>query len=75
MKTTAGQLITILSNDAQRFDEASMFFNYMWIMPFQYIVSCYMMYRAVGLSTIVGMSALTVEAIFIQGEHYELENK
>lgn len=69
MRTTAGQLITILSNDAQRFDEASLFFNYSWIMPFQYIVSCYMMYRAVGLSTIVGMSAITIEAILIQGKY------
>lgn len=71
MKTTTGQLITILSNDAQRFDEASMFFNYIWIMPFQYLVSCYMMYITVGLSTLVGMSAIIIEALLIQGKDFK----
>lgn len=66
-QTAAGQLVNLLSNDVQRFDMASNFLHYAWIMPIQAVIAFYIMYRSVGVAAVAGMLAITLEAIPLQG--------
>nr|XP_023011971.1 multidrug resistance-associated protein 4-like [Leptinotarsa decemlineata]XP_023011972.1 multidrug resistance-associated protein 4-like [Leptinotarsa decemlineata] len=66
-QTAAGQLVNLLSNDVQRFDMASNFLHYIWIMPIQAVVAFYVMYRSVGISAVAGMLAIAIQAIPLQG--------
>lgn len=36
-QTGSGQIMNLLSNDVNRFDQLTMFLNYIWIMPIQVI--------------------------------------
>ncbi|KAG5881559.1 hypothetical protein JTB14_033064 [Gonioctena quinquepunctata] len=74
-QTAAGQLVNLLSNDVQRFDMASNFLHYIWIMPIQAVVAFYVMYRSVGISAVAGMLALTIQAIPLQGYLSKLQGK
>lgn len=66
-QTAAGQLVNLLSNDVQRFDIASIYLHYAWIMPIQAVIAFYIMYRSVGVAAVAGMLAITLEAIPLQG--------
>lgn len=59
--------MNLLSNDVQRFDLASNYLHYAWIMPIQSILAFYVMYRSVGIAAIAGMAAITIQAIPLQG--------
>ncbi|KAJ8938371.1 hypothetical protein NQ318_022869 [Aromia moschata] len=66
-KTAAGQLVNLLSNDVQRFDQASVFLHYIWLMPIQCVTGFYVMYRSVGIAALAGMLLMALEAIPLQG--------
>ncbi|KAJ8945507.1 hypothetical protein NQ318_017951, partial [Aromia moschata] len=66
-QTAAGQLVNLLSNDLQRFDTASNFLHYIWIMPLQAVIAFYVMYRSVGIAALAGMIAMALEALPLQG--------
>ncbi|XP_020706768.2 probable multidrug resistance-associated protein lethal(2)03659 [Athalia rosae] len=57
-RTTIGQAVNLLSNDVNRFDVAVIFFHYLWIGPLETIIITYFMYTEVGISAIIGVSAL-----------------
>lgn len=67
-QTAAGQLVNLLSNDLQRFDTASLYLHYIWIMPLQAVIAFYVMYRSVGIAALAGMIAMGLEAIPLQGK-------
>ncbi|KAJ8935678.1 hypothetical protein NQ314_012699 [Rhamnusium bicolor] len=71
--TAAGQLVNLLSNDVQRFDMASNFLHYVWIMPIQFVIAFYIMFRSVGISAIAGMLAISLQAIPLQGNSFILQ--
>ncbi|XP_038209218.1 multidrug resistance-associated protein 4-like [Zerene cesonia] len=66
-ETTAGKVVNILSNDLQRFDLAFTFLNYVWIIPIQLVVVCYLGYVQAGYAALIGIAALMVIALPIQG--------
>jgi ATP-binding cassette subfamily C (CFTR/MRP) protein 4 len=66
-QVAVGKLVNLLSNDVQRFDFASPFLHYIWIMPIQAVVAFYVMYRSVGLAALSGLGAITFQAVFVQG--------
>uniref|UniRef100_A0A0U9HSH2 Putative ABCC protein n=1 Tax=Chrysomela populi TaxID=154003 RepID=A0A0U9HSH2_CHRPP len=66
-QTAAGQLVNLLSNDVLRFDLASNFLHYAWIMPIQAVLAFYVMYSNVGIAAVAGMLAIAIQAIPIQG--------
>ncbi|CAH1981029.1 unnamed protein product [Acanthoscelides obtectus] len=66
-QTAAGQLVNLLSNDVQRFDMASTYLHYLWIMPLQSIIAFYVMYRSVQMAAVAGMAAIALQAIPLQG--------
>lgn len=69
-QTAAGQLVNLLSNDVQRFDYASLFLHFIWIMPIQCATGLYVMYRSVGVAAFAGMIAMALEAIPLQGKYF-----
>ncbi|XP_068628826.1 ATP-binding cassette subfamily C member 4-like [Battus philenor] len=66
-ETTAGKVVNILSNDLQRFDLAFLFLHYVWIIPLQLAAVCYLGYLQAGIAAIIGLAALLIIALPIQG--------
>ncbi|CAF4884021.1 unnamed protein product [Pieris macdunnoughi] len=66
-ETTAGKVVNILSNDLQRFDLAFLFLHYVWIIPIQLAAVCYLGYLQAGYAALLGLAALVVIALPIQG--------
>lgn len=57
-KTTAGQVVNLLSNDVNRFDSVVIFLNYLWMGPLQTIVIMYFLWQEIGAVSIVGVGLL-----------------
>ncbi|XP_045508072.1 ATP-binding cassette sub-family C member 4-like [Colias croceus] len=66
-ETTAGKVVNILSNDLQRFDLAFLFLNYVWIIPIQLVAVCYLGYVQAGYAALIGIAALMILALPVQG--------
>lgn len=66
-ETTAGKVVNILSNDMTRFDLAMVFLHYVWIIPLQLVIVCYLGYQQAGYAALIGFAALIVIALPIQG--------
>jgi ATP-binding cassette subfamily C (CFTR/MRP) protein 4 len=63
-KTTAGQLVNLLSNDVNRFDNAFIFLHFLWICPVELIVGIYYMDVTLGHTAIAGVAVLIISLIF-----------
>ncbi|KAG5881447.1 hypothetical protein JTB14_037665 [Gonioctena quinquepunctata] len=74
-KAAPGKLVNLLSNDLQRFDLASMYLHYIWLMPIQAVVGFYIMYRNVGVAALAGMIAMVLEGIPLQGYLSKIQGK
>ncbi|CAH0557333.1 unnamed protein product [Brassicogethes aeneus] len=59
-KTTIGQMVNLLSNDVNRFDDIGTNFHYLWLAPIETGVIMYLMYRVVGLTSLAGFSLLVI---------------
>ncbi|KAG5877233.1 hypothetical protein JTB14_025356 [Gonioctena quinquepunctata] len=57
-QTTAGQIVNLLSNDVNRFDNAALFAHLLWIGPVETVVCSYLMYLQIGFSITFGVLAL-----------------
>ncbi|GBP41931.1 hypothetical protein EVAR_31694_1 [Eumeta japonica] len=66
-ETTAGKVVNLLSNDLNRFDMAFLFLHYVWIIPLQLAAVLYLGYRQAGVSAFIGIAALIVIALPVQG--------
>ncbi|KAL6254636.1 hypothetical protein P5V15_013943 [Pogonomyrmex californicus] len=66
-QTGTGQIMNLLSNDVTRFDQLTMFLNYVWIMPFQVVIIGYIMWDKVGISLFVGVGSLLIISLIVQG--------
>jgi ATP-binding cassette subfamily C (CFTR/MRP) protein 4 len=65
-KTTAGQLVNLLSNDVNRFDTAFIFLHFLWIGPVELIVGIYYMDVTLGHTAVAGAGILIL-SLFFQG--------
>ncbi|XP_036143534.1 multidrug resistance-associated protein 4 isoform X2 [Monomorium pharaonis] len=74
-QTGIGQVINLLSNDVTRFDQLTMFLNFIWIMPFQITIIGYLMWQKIGFSTLVGIGSLLITAPIVQGSFSILSYK
>lgn len=68
-ETTIGQAVNLLSNDVNRFDNAIVFLNYLWLGPLQTIITAYFMYVEAGLAGICGVATLLL-FIPLQGRFF-----
>ncbi|KAG5324088.1 MRP4 protein, partial [Pseudoatta argentina] len=63
-QTSTGQIMNLLGNDVIRFDQLTMYLNYIWIMPFMIILYFTairtIMWQKVGISSLVGIGTLLI---------------
>ncbi|OWK00929.1 hypothetical protein Celaphus_00016727, partial [Cervus elaphus hippelaphus] len=59
-KTTTGQMVNLLSNDVNRFDQVAMFLHYLWVGPLQAIAVTALLWMEIGISCLAGMAVLII---------------
>ncbi|KAM7238073.1 hypothetical protein CapIbe_011031 [Capra ibex] len=59
-KTTTGQIVNLLSNDVNRFDQVMMFLHYLWVGPLQAIAVTALLWMEIGISCLAGMAVLII---------------
>ncbi|KAM7238072.1 hypothetical protein CapIbe_011030 [Capra ibex] len=59
-KTTTGQIVNMLSNDVNRFDQVTMFLHYLWVGPLQAIAVTTLLWMEIGMSCLAGMAVLII---------------
>ncbi|XP_047210875.1 multidrug resistance-associated protein 4 isoform X1 [Girardinichthys multiradiatus] len=57
-KTTTGQIVNLLSNDVNKFDEVTIFLHYLWVGPLQAAAVVGLLWDEIGPSCLVGMAVL-----------------
>lgn len=57
-ETTVGQMVNLISNDASRFELATVHFHYLWLAPLETIIVMVLMYFYVGYSGMIGIILL-----------------
>ncbi|CAG2102867.1 unnamed protein product [Medioppia subpectinata] len=63
-KTTVGQMINLMSNDVNRFDQFAKFCNYLIIAPIQSGIIIYIMYNYMGWASFVPVALLVLLIVF-----------
>ncbi|XP_067890479.1 multidrug resistance-associated protein 4 isoform X2 [Heterodontus francisci] len=59
-KTTTGQIVNLLSNDVNRFDQVTIFLHFLWIGPLQAIAVVALLWHEIGPSCMAGMAVLLI---------------
>lgn len=57
-KTTTGQIVNLLSNDVNRFDEVTIFLHFLWVGPLQAAAVVGLLWNEIGPSCLAGMVVL-----------------
>ncbi|XP_017873148.1 PREDICTED: multidrug resistance-associated protein 4, partial [Drosophila arizonae] len=65
-QTPAGYLINLLSNDVNRLDYGFIFMHWIWIMPLQAVLTCYLIWLRIGIPALVGVIGLLLKTVPIQ---------
>uniref|UniRef100_A0A4W2HXA1 Multidrug resistance-associated protein 4-like n=1 Tax=Bos indicus x Bos taurus TaxID=30522 RepID=A0A4W2HXA1_BOBOX len=59
-KTTTGQIVNLLSNDVNRFDQVTMFLHYLWVGPLQAVAVTALLWMEIGMPCLAGMAVLII---------------
>nr|XP_033474245.1 multidrug resistance-associated protein 4-like [Epinephelus lanceolatus] len=59
-KTTIGQIVNLLSNDVNRFDEVTLYLHFLWIGPLQAATVMLLLMYAIGPSCLAGMAVFFI---------------
>ncbi|XP_067459760.1 ATP-binding cassette sub-family C member 4-like isoform X2 [Thunnus thynnus] len=59
-KTTTGQIVNLLSNDVNRFDEVTLYLHFLWIGPLQAATVIILLMYAIGPSCLAGMAVFFI---------------
>ncbi|XP_026764568.1 ATP-binding cassette subfamily C member 4-like isoform X2 [Galleria mellonella] len=65
-QTTAGQVVNLLSNDVNRFDYAFIYTHFIWLLPLQVVLICYLIYIKIGYAAVVGVVGIVLQTIPVQ---------
>ncbi|CAH2068598.1 unnamed protein product, partial [Iphiclides podalirius] len=65
-QTTAGQVVNLLSNDVNRFDYAFIYTHFIWLLPLQVVIVCFLIYAKIGYAAIVGVVGIVLQTIPVQ---------
>uniref|UniRef100_A0A4W3I4P9 Multidrug resistance-associated protein 4 n=1 Tax=Callorhinchus milii TaxID=7868 RepID=A0A4W3I4P9_CALMI len=59
-KTTTGQIVNLLSNDVNKFDQATIFLHFLWVGPLQAIAVIALLWQEIGPSCLAGVVILLI---------------
>ncbi|XP_060250610.1 ATP-binding cassette sub-family C member 4-like isoform X21 [Ovis aries] len=59
-KTSTGQVVNLLSNDVNQFDQVMMFLHYLWVGPLQVVAVTALLWMEIGMSCLAGMAVLII---------------
>ncbi|XP_075708503.1 ATP-binding cassette sub-family C member 4 isoform X2 [Rhinoderma darwinii] len=59
-KTTTGQIVNLLSNDVNKFDQVTIFLHFIWAAPLQAIAVTVLLWIEIGPSCLAGMAVLII---------------
>ncbi|ELR57679.1 hypothetical protein M91_05764, partial [Bos mutus] len=59
-KTTTGQIVNLLSNDVNRFDQVMMFLHYLWVGPLLAVTVTTLLWMEIGMSYLPAMAVLII---------------
>ncbi|NXQ39329.1 MRP4 protein, partial [Catharus fuscescens] len=59
-KTTTGQIVNLLSNDVNKFDQVTIFLHFLWAGPLQAIAVTVLLWMEIGPSCLAGMAVLII---------------
>ncbi|XP_028248988.1 multidrug resistance-associated protein 4-like [Parambassis ranga] len=59
-KTTTGQIVNLLSNDVNKFDEVTLYLHFLWIGPLQAATVIILLMYAIGPSCLAGMAVFFI---------------
>ncbi|GAA6216134.1 multidrug resistance-associated protein 4-like [Lates japonicus] len=59
-QTTTGQIVNLLSNDVNRFDEITLNLHYLWVGPLQAMVIIVFLWYEIGPSCLAGVAAVVL---------------
>lgn len=74
-QTPAGYLINLLSNDVNRLDYGFIFMHWIWIMPLQAVLTCYLIWLRIGIPALVGVIGLLLKTVPLQSALSKLTSK
>ncbi|XP_048350845.1 ATP-binding cassette sub-family C member 4 isoform X2 [Sphaerodactylus townsendi] len=59
-KTTTGQIVNLLSNDVNKFDQVTIFLHFLWAGPLQAVAITIFLWLEIGPSCLAGMAVLII---------------
>ncbi|XP_053311343.1 ATP-binding cassette sub-family C member 4 [Spea bombifrons] len=59
-KTTTGQIVNLLSNDVNKFDQVTIFLHFLWAGPLQAVAVTVLLWIEIGPSCLAGMAVLII---------------
>ncbi|XP_078259159.1 ATP-binding cassette sub-family C member 4 [Rhinoraja longicauda] len=59
-KTTTGQIVNLLSNDVNKFDQVTIFLHFLWVGPLQAIAVIALLWYEIGPSCLAGIVVLLI---------------
>uniref|UniRef100_UPI003AAC75F7 ATP-binding cassette sub-family C member 4-like n=1 Tax=Centroberyx gerrardi TaxID=166262 RepID=UPI003AAC75F7 len=59
-RTTTGQIVNLLSNDVNRFDEVTINLHYLWVGPLQAAVIIFFLWYEIGPSCLAGVTVIVL---------------
>ncbi|XP_037656319.1 multidrug resistance-associated protein 4 isoform X4 [Choloepus didactylus] len=59
-KTTTGQIVNLLSNDVNKFDQVTIFLHFLWAGPLQAIAVTVLLWMEIGISCLAGMAVVLI---------------
>ncbi|XP_035533359.1 multidrug resistance-associated protein 4-like [Morone saxatilis] len=59
-RTTTGQIVNLLSNDVNRFDEITLNLHYLWVGPLQAVVIILLLWYEIGPSCLAGVAGIAL---------------
>ncbi|XP_004519652.1 multidrug resistance-associated protein 4 [Ceratitis capitata] len=74
-QTPAGYLINLLSNDVNRLDYGFIYMHWIWIMPLNAMLICYLIWLRIGWAAVVGVVGLLLKTLPVQTGFSKLASK
>ncbi|XP_015476097.1 multidrug resistance-associated protein 4 isoform X7 [Parus major] len=59
-QTTTGQIVNLLSNDVNKFDQVTIFLHFLWAGPLQAVAVTVLLWTQIGPSCLAGMAVLII---------------